>query len=284
MMTREGAAQVKKAKSMRACTNPECARRFCEHCLSVHMSEALEAVDADDDWLCPICRKVCCCAVQSCTKNHRHCKAYRYRLRRAELAAKRGSVSASSSAAQTPRDHPSSSVPPPPPLSSLRAALEAGFALAARGGERAELDTTRELVSGTFKSGALPPGSGLLKAAAAAAAAAASAASASAVASSKDKADTGGAPSDLSDCSGATTSSPTGMCTCACAYFGGGGGVQLAVRNGSVGSAPYQCTRILTPLDLFVAEDHMGSGCVGRQCAEECRHSAAGTRPCNDNN
>jgi hypothetical protein len=206
MMTREGAAQVKKAKSMRACTNPECARRFCEHCLSVHMSEALEAVDADDDWLCPICRKVCCCAVQSCTKNHRHCKAYRYRLRRAELAAKRGSVSASSSAAQTPRDHVSSSVPPPPPLSSLRAALEVGFALAARGGER-ELDITRQLVSGTIKAGALPPGSCLLKAAAAAA----SAASASAAARSKDKADTGGAPSDLSDGSGATTSSPTGM-------------------------------------------------------------------------
>jgi hypothetical protein len=54
------------------------------------------------------------------------------------------------------------------------------------------------------------------KAALAFAAAAASAASASAVASSKDKADTGGAPSDLSDCSGATTSavpSPTNTCT-----------------------------------------------------------------------
>ena len=75
--------KVKKAKSMRACTNPECARRFCEHCLSVHMSEILETYDVDSDWLCPICRKVCCCASQSCSKSHRHCKAYRYRLRRA---------------------------------------------------------------------------------------------------------------------------------------------------------------------------------------------------------
>jgi hypothetical protein len=54
---------MKEAKSMRACTNLECARRFCEHCLSVHMSEALdgETADGSDDvqeWLCPICRKV----------------------------------------------------------------------------------------------------------------------------------------------------------------------------------------------------------------------------------
>jgi hypothetical protein len=113
---------------MRACTYPECARRFCEHCLTVHMSEeTLEGVDADTEWLCPICRKVCCCAVQSCNKTHRHCKAYRYRLRRAELAAKRG-PSTSTSAAQTPRDHVASmGVSAPPQLSSLRAALEAGI-------------------------------------------------------------------------------------------------------------------------------------------------------------
>jgi hypothetical protein len=198
---------VKKAKSMRACTNPECARRFCEHCLSVHMSEALEAVDADDDWLCPICRKVCCCAVQSCSKTHRHCKAYRYRLRRAELAAKRGSVSASSSAAQTPREQ-LSGVPPPPPLSSLRAALEAGFAAAAAGGAERELDTAGEHGAGTFKAGTLPAtGSLLIKAAAvaAAAAAAASAANLSAAGGHEDKADRGAAPRKISCASGTSS-------------------------------------------------------------------------------
>ena len=35
-------------------------------------------------WHCPVCRKVCCCALGECLKNHRHCKAYRYRVRRAE--------------------------------------------------------------------------------------------------------------------------------------------------------------------------------------------------------
>ena len=58
------------------------------------MSELLETYDVDSDWLCPICRKVCCCAVQSCSKAHRHCKAYRYRLRRAELAADSARVDA----------------------------------------------------------------------------------------------------------------------------------------------------------------------------------------------
>ena len=40
-------------------------------------------------WHCPICRKNCCCSQSDCKQDHRHCKAYRYRLRRAELATKR---------------------------------------------------------------------------------------------------------------------------------------------------------------------------------------------------
>jgi len=40
-------------------------------------------------WSCPICRSKCCCSKNECTDKHRHCKAYRYRRRRAELALKR---------------------------------------------------------------------------------------------------------------------------------------------------------------------------------------------------
>ena len=43
-------------------------------------------------WNCPICRKKCCCSVTECSATHRHCKAYRYRRRRAELALKRVAV------------------------------------------------------------------------------------------------------------------------------------------------------------------------------------------------
>jgi hypothetical protein len=89
--------KVKRATSMLACENSECARRFCEHCLKTHLSDVVPPGDnnkgivdlVDGKWLCPICRKVCCCAIQACNRNHRHCKAYRYRQRRAEQAAKR---------------------------------------------------------------------------------------------------------------------------------------------------------------------------------------------------
>lgn len=37
--------------------------------------------------MCPVCRKKCCCAVKDCRGEHRHCKAYRYRRRRAAMAA-----------------------------------------------------------------------------------------------------------------------------------------------------------------------------------------------------
>eukprot|EP00960_Hanusia_phi_P005071 146117-Hanusia_phi.AAC.4 len=89
----------------------ECARRFCEHCLMTHLHDVVPPDGrglkelCDGKWLCPICRKVCCCAIQVCNRAHRHCKgnlqcsstwagltplvAYRYRQRRAEQAAKR---------------------------------------------------------------------------------------------------------------------------------------------------------------------------------------------------
>merc|ERR1719183_758298 len=86
--------KVKRASSMLACDNAECARRFCEHCLVTHLDEVTEGaplseVDGGGKWLCPICRKLCCCSIQHCARPHRHCKAYRYRQRRAEQAAKR---------------------------------------------------------------------------------------------------------------------------------------------------------------------------------------------------
>ena len=89
--------KVKRATSMLACENSECARRFCEHCLKTHLSNVVPSDGkgiselVDGKWLCPICRKVCCCAIISCDNKHRHCKAYRYRQRRAQQAAKRNS-------------------------------------------------------------------------------------------------------------------------------------------------------------------------------------------------
>ena len=109
--------------------------------------------------------QVCCCAVQSCTKNHRHCKAYRYRLRRAELAAKRGgahgSFSTPSSAAQTPRDlsSPSSGLSPntasgiPHVVTSLRASLEASNRLLAAAARAAASSAEQECKETPAESG-----------------------------------------------------------------------------------------------------------------------------------
>ncbi|EKX39813.1 hypothetical protein GUITHDRAFT_143202 [Guillardia theta CCMP2712] len=47
--------KVKKARSMRACSNAECARRFCEHCLLFHLKEEPESMTPT--WRCPICRR-----------------------------------------------------------------------------------------------------------------------------------------------------------------------------------------------------------------------------------
>ncbi len=45
-MTEHGhGAQVKRATSMMACENKECARRFCDHCLSAHLRD-MPAADA----------------------------------------------------------------------------------------------------------------------------------------------------------------------------------------------------------------------------------------------
>ena len=100
--------KVKRATSMLACENAECARRFCEHCLKTHLNNVTPSDgkgihdSVNGKWLCPICRKVCCCAIQSCEKTHRHCKAYRYRQRRAEQAAKRTMASESSRSKAAP--------------------------------------------------------------------------------------------------------------------------------------------------------------------------------------
>eukprot|EP00960_Hanusia_phi_P057195 763490-Hanusia_phi.AAC.3 len=52
-------------------------------------SDAWSISNGKPVWSCPICRNKCCCSVTDCTADHRHCKAYRYRRRRAELASKR---------------------------------------------------------------------------------------------------------------------------------------------------------------------------------------------------
>ncbi|KAJ1489027.1 hypothetical protein T484DRAFT_1886376 [Baffinella frigidus] len=86
-----------RASSMLACENKECCRRFCEHCLLTHLGETVEPMSSDAwnmvggkaVWNCPICRSKCCCSVADCGADHRHCKAYRYRRRRAEQASKR---------------------------------------------------------------------------------------------------------------------------------------------------------------------------------------------------
>eukprot|EP00292_Cryptomonas_paramecium_P003019 CAMPEP_0113701698 /NCGR_PEP_ID=MMETSP0038_2-20120614/24732_1 /TAXON_ID=2898 /ORGANISM="Cryptomonas paramecium" /LENGTH=641 /DNA_ID=CAMNT_0000625645 /DNA_START=78 /DNA_END=1999 /DNA_ORIENTATION=+ /assembly_acc=CAM_ASM_000170 len=80
-----------KASSMLCCSSKSCPRRFCENCLIKQLGEKCpQASDPQiSSWKCPICRKSCCCAQTSCTQNHRHCKAYRYRQRRAENSVKK---------------------------------------------------------------------------------------------------------------------------------------------------------------------------------------------------
>ncbi|EKX52465.1 hypothetical protein GUITHDRAFT_133552 [Guillardia theta CCMP2712] len=81
--------KVKRASSMLACENRGCNRRFCEHCLNTHIADPSSTVEwrrRGIPWHCPICRKTCCCAMRECGKSHRHCKAYRYRRKRAQQA------------------------------------------------------------------------------------------------------------------------------------------------------------------------------------------------------
>jgi len=87
-----------RASGMLACCNKDCTRRFCEHCLSKSIGDDVNPQTSpawiNGQWHCPVCRKLCCCAIGECDKNHRHCKAYRYRVRRAEQqASKRASNS-----------------------------------------------------------------------------------------------------------------------------------------------------------------------------------------------
>jgi len=74
---------------MVSCGSTHCSRRFCEHCLNVHLAHSIASdpqgvPPSDPGWKCPVCRKSCCCSLTVCTQQHRHCKAYRYRRRRAE--------------------------------------------------------------------------------------------------------------------------------------------------------------------------------------------------------
>ena len=84
--------KVKRASSMLACENRGCNRRFCEHCLQTHLGDtaagapAWRAANGGAPWHCPICAKTCCCTQRDCGKTHRHCKAYRYRRKRALIA------------------------------------------------------------------------------------------------------------------------------------------------------------------------------------------------------
>eukprot|EP00960_Hanusia_phi_P032524 749899-Hanusia_phi.AAC.2 len=112
-----------RSSSMLACGNYECSRRYCEQCLLIHLNEnATEQLSEGWSvvagkvcvvsgggwrrgrlivvceatltcwqlrWFCPICRNKCCCAKSECSSNHRHCKAFRYRLCRAQKAQKR---------------------------------------------------------------------------------------------------------------------------------------------------------------------------------------------------
>lgn len=81
--------KVKRASSMIACENRGCNRRFCDHCLSTHIADqsyTLQWRASGLPWHCPICTKSCCCTLGDCSKTHRHCKAYRYRRKRAQLA------------------------------------------------------------------------------------------------------------------------------------------------------------------------------------------------------
>eukprot|EP00802_Teleaulax_amphioxeia_P003970 Tamp_03973.p1 GENE.Tamp_03973~~Tamp_03973.p1 ORF type:complete len:606 (+),score=81.93 Tamp_03973:301-2118(+) len=124
-----------RASSMLACSIPECSRRFCEHCLLTHLAEEVDpcssgswvVVSGKKQWHCPICRKTCCCSVTNCPATHRHCKAYRYRRRRAELASKRlnpGAASAQGEASSS-LDHTSSLLPDAAGLGDTMEALEA---------------------------------------------------------------------------------------------------------------------------------------------------------------
>jgi hypothetical protein len=87
--------KVKRTSSMFGCSNQECQRRYCEYCLRIHLKDPVHTdAGSSAGWLCPHCRASCCCSTLVCDKPHRHCKAYRYRLLRAQQAAQRSANAA----------------------------------------------------------------------------------------------------------------------------------------------------------------------------------------------
>lgn len=99
-----------RASGMLACCNKDCTRRFCEHCLSKSIGDDVNpqtsAAWVNGQWHCPVCRKLCCCAIGDCDKNHRHCKAYRYRVRRAEQQAVKRAGTSGGGEGGSPRGSP----------------------------------------------------------------------------------------------------------------------------------------------------------------------------------
>jgi len=76
--------------NMMACEADDCTHRFCTYCLAVHLGIDTDAASSSSfkgtPWHCPTCSSNCCCSQPECTKAHRHCKAFRYRCRRAAAA------------------------------------------------------------------------------------------------------------------------------------------------------------------------------------------------------
>jgi hypothetical protein len=72
---------------MMACESADCTHRFCTYCLAVHLGIHTDPSSSEAGaWRCPTCSSGCCCSQTECTKVHRHCKAFRYRCRRAAAA------------------------------------------------------------------------------------------------------------------------------------------------------------------------------------------------------
>ncbi|EKX32950.1 hypothetical protein GUITHDRAFT_148264 [Guillardia theta CCMP2712] len=86
--------KVKKGRSMVACETPGCTLRFCVHCLNTQFTQEVEEVwrmNVNGKWSCPLCKQICCCTKipRLCDELHRHCKAYRYRDKRAQEQSRR---------------------------------------------------------------------------------------------------------------------------------------------------------------------------------------------------
>eukprot|EP00802_Teleaulax_amphioxeia_P017352 Tamp_17505.p1 GENE.Tamp_17505~~Tamp_17505.p1 ORF type:complete len:407 (-),score=60.17 Tamp_17505:167-1351(-) len=68
-----------------ACLNPSCDQTFCENCNSRHLGAPTYFQGQDDanrvSWHCPICTRNCCCTLDTCDRDHLHCKRYRRKLK-----------------------------------------------------------------------------------------------------------------------------------------------------------------------------------------------------------